>query len=71
MSLSRNHAEEGTGNILRTMQFTSKHTDICLDNCHVTLKVYLLCPRLYRIVVFREFRGYRSIEAFNYYQTAP
>ena len=47
MSLSRNHEEEGTRNILRTMQFTSKHTDTCLDNCHVILKIYLLCPCLY------------------------
>ena len=51
MSLSRQHAEEGTGNILRTMQFTSKQTDICLDNCHVTLIIYLLCPCLYRMLV--------------------
>ena len=33
------------------MQFTSKQTDICLDNCHVTLIIYLLCPCLYRMLV--------------------
>lgn len=38
-----------TGNVLRTTSSTiccSKHTDLCLDICHVTLKIYLhsLCP---------------------------
>ena len=70
MSLSRNHAEERTGNIFLTMQFTSKHTNICLNNCHVTLKTYLLCPFLDCIFVFREVRGHQSIEAFDYFETA-
>ena len=69
MSLSRNRAEEGTGNILGTIQFTSKHTDICHENCHVSLKIYLLCPCLYHIFVFREVRGHRSIEALDYFET--
>ena len=47
ISLSRNRAEEGTGNILWAMQFTSNYTYICLDISHVTLKIYLLCPCLY------------------------
>ena len=52
------------------MQLISKHTTICLDNCHVTLKTYLLCPCLDRIFVFREVCGHRSIEAFDYFETA-
>ena len=69
MSLSRNHVEEGTRNIFGLhMQFTSKHTTFCLDNCHVTLKTYLLCLCLDRFFCFQRSlwtSKHRSVRLFR------
>ena len=73
ISLSRNHAEAGTGNILWTTRSTtcSTHIDICLVICHVTLKIYvhLHRPCSYRILSSEKVVDVEALnEASNYLQ---